>query len=153
MNLKAIVAGTCALLCAACAGAPPPPGAGDALKPCPSTPNCVSSRASDPEHRVEPLPLHGSAAAGLEAVRLAVLSLPRTRIVAAGPGYLRAEFTSLVFRFVDDVEFLADESAGVIHVRSASRVGRSDLGVNRRRVEQLRERLAAGAPPAAEMKR
>jgi uncharacterized protein (DUF1499 family) len=153
MMRSILVAATCALLCAACAGAPPPPGDGAALKPCPSTPNCVSSRASDPEHRIEPLPLHGSAAAGLEAVRRAVLALPRTKIVAVGPGYLHAEFTSLVFRFVDDVEFVVDEPAGVIHVRSASRVGRSDLGVNRRRVEQLRERLAAGGPSAAEMKR
>jgi uncharacterized protein (DUF1499 family) len=61
-------------------------------------------------------------------------------VITATQTYLHAEFRSAVFRFVDDLEFLADESAGVIHVRSASRVGTSDLGVNRRRVETIRAR-------------
>ena len=72
---------------------------------------------------MDPLPLRGSAAEGLAAIRQVVAAMPRTRIVAEGPGFLRAEFTSLIFRFVDDVEFVVEESAGVIHVRSASRVG------------------------------
>ena len=138
-----VVVAACLLLCAACAGAPPPPGDGIDLKPCPSSPNCVSSRASDPTHRVEPFPLHGSAADGLAALRRAVLALPRSRVTAEGPGFLRAECTSLIFRFVDDLEFVVDEPAGVIHVRSASRVGSSDLGVNRKRVETIREQLSA----------
>lgn len=137
------------LLCAACAGAPPPTVAGTALKPCPSTPNCVSSLESDQARRVDPLPLHGSAAEGLAAVRQVILSMPRSRIAAEGPGFLRAEFRSLIFRFVDDVEIVVDESAGVIHIRSAARVGRSDMGVNRRRVGEIRDRLAARQPPAA----
>ena len=137
------------LLCAGCAGAPPPAAPGAGLAPCPGTPNCVSSREMDPAHRVDPLPLRGSAAEGLAAVRQVILSLPRSRVVAEGPGYLRAEFRSMVFRFVDDVDLVVDEAAGVIHVRSAARVGRSDLGVNRRRVEEIRARLEALPQPAA----
>ena len=68
-------------------------------------------------------------------------SMHRVRITEATSTYIHAEFTSLVFRFVDDLELLLDSEAGVIHVRSASRVGRSDLGANRRRVEDLRRRL------------
>ena len=67
-------------------------------------------------------------------------SLPRASVVTATEPYLHAEFRSAVFRFVDDVEFLADESAGVIQVRSTSRVGSSDLGVNRKRIEAIRAR-------------
>jgi uncharacterized protein (DUF1499 family) len=141
------------LLCAACAGAPPPTGAGGELKPCPSSPNCVSSRETGPEHRVDPLPLRGSAAEGFAALRQVILAMPRSRIVAEGPGFLRAEFRSPVFRFVDDLDAVADEPAGVIHVRSAARVGHSDMGVNRRRVEEIRGRLAAQRPPAADEKR
>jgi len=141
------------LLCAACAGAPPPTGAGADLKPCPGTPNCVSSWESDQAHRVDPLPLRGSSAAGLATLRQVLLAMPRSRIVAEGPGFLHAEFRSLIFRFVDDVDFLVDEAAGVIHVRSAARVGNSDLGVNRRRVEQIRGRLTPPQPPASDERR
>jgi uncharacterized protein (DUF1499 family) len=63
---------------------------------------------------------------------------PRTRVVTATGSYVHAECHSRIFRFVDDVEFLLDRAAGVIHVRSASRAGHSDLGVNRARVEALR---------------
>jgi uncharacterized protein (DUF1499 family) len=69
----------------------------------------------------------------------AVSGLSRVRIVTQRDDYLHAEFTTPLLRFVDDVEFLADPAAGVIHVRSASRVGYSDLGVNRRRVRRIRE--------------
>jgi uncharacterized protein (DUF1499 family) len=64
--------------------------------------------------------------------------MPRVRIVSEHPGYLRAEFTTFIFRFVDDVEFLWDENEKVLHIRSASRCGYFDLGVNRRRMEKLR---------------
>ena len=69
--------------------------------------------------------------------------MPRVRVVVATESYLRAEITSLVFRFVDDLELLIDQEQGVIHVRSASRVGQYDLGANRRRVEDLQRRFAA----------
>jgi uncharacterized protein (DUF1499 family) len=148
-----VIAAAALLLCAACGGAPPATGAGTGLKPCPSTPNCVSSRESDPARRVDPLPLYGSAAEGLAAVRQVILAMPRSRIAAEGTGFLRAEFRSLIFRFVDDVDFVVDEPAGVIHIRSAARVGRSDMGVNRRRVGEIRDRLSALHPPAAGAKR
>ena len=110
------------------------------LAPCPASPNCVSSLADDEMHRIAPLPFSGTAAAAVDRLAGTVRSLPRASVITATDTYLHAEFRSAVFRFVDDVEFLADESAGVIHVRSASRVGTSDLGVNRRRVETIRAR-------------
>lgn len=69
--------------------------------------------------------------------------MPRVSLVADGENYLYAEFTSMVMDFVDEVEFLLDEKAGVIHVRSASRLGTSDFGVNRDRIETIRRRIAA----------
>jgi uncharacterized protein (DUF1499 family) len=107
------------------------------LAPCKASPNCVSSQAdpSDKEHYIAPLALKGESIA---AVRKAVESMPRTTIVRAEPGYLYAEFQSKLMGFVDDVEFLADPASGVVHVRSASRLGRRDFGVNRNRVEALR---------------
>ena len=82
-----------------------------------------------------------------------ILALPRSRIAAEGPGFLHAEFRSMIFRFVDDGDFVVDEAAGVIHVRSAARVGSSDLGVNRRRVEEIRQRLnRLQSPPTEEKK-
>ena len=111
------------------------------LAPCKSTPNCVSSQAdpSDKEHYIAPLAIKGNAAGeAIPAVRKAVEAMPRTTIVRAEPGYLYAEFQSKLMGFVDDVEFLADPAAGVVHVRSASRLGRRDFGVNRNRIEALR---------------
>ena len=116
------------------------------LAPCPSSSNCVSSLADDEPHRISPLPFSGPAAAAIDSLAGIVRSLPRASVVTATENYLHAEFRSAVFRFVDDVEFLVDESAGVIQVRSASRVGSSDLGVNRKRIETIR--ASWGGPPA-----
>jgi len=114
-------------------------GAGDAdLPPCPSSPNCVSSHDPDPDRRVDPIPFAGTAAEAREGIETAVRSFPRAVVVDSSPGRIRAEFRSLL-GFVDDVEFQIDEAAGVIHVRSASRKGYWDLGVNRRRVGAIRE--------------
>lgn len=139
---QTLIAVTGWVLLTGCHGARPAASAvrDGRLAPCPSSPNCVSSQAPDAAHRVEPLPLSGPVAAALVKLADIVRSLPRTAVVESSETYLRAEFTSALFRFVDDVEFFADEAAGVIHVRSASRVGSSDLGVNRRRVEQIRSR-------------
>lgn len=112
------------------------------LAPCPDRPNCVSTLAPDAAHRVEPFRLRGDPAVAWSAAREAVAALPRTRIVESETGYLRAEATSRLFRFVDDLELLLVPEARRIDVRSASRVGYSDLGVNRARVESLREALA-----------
>ena len=70
-----------------------------------------------------------------------IASLPRTQVVSHTNEYIHAECTSLIFRFVDDVEFLLDEEKYLIHVRSASRVGYSDLGVNRKRIETIRQQF------------
>ena len=109
------------------------------LTPCPDSPNCVSSQSSDEEHFVDPFPYAGSRDAAYQAVISAIQSMKRSRIVSREPNYLRAEFTSAVFRFVDDVEFLFVDDERIVHVRSASRLGYSDLGVNRKRVEALRQ--------------
>lgn len=114
------------------------------LAPCPDSPNCVSTFATDETHSMAPLRFderRGDSA--WQQLPEVVESLPRTTIVAREPDYLRAEFTSALFRFVDDVEFLYDREAGTIHFRSASRVGRSDLGANRRRMQVIIERLQA----------
>ncbi len=113
------------------------------LSPCPSSPNCVSSAATDAGHRVEPMALRAPGADAWSAVKRAVAAMPRTRIVDQRPGYLRAEATSLLFRFVDDLELALAEDGRRLDVRSASRVGYSDLGANRKRVEALRTALRA----------
>lgn len=109
--------------------------------PCPSSPNCVSSRAPDAGHRVEPFALRVPGAEAWAVAKRAVAAMPRTRIVDDRPGYLRAEATSLLFRFVDDLELALAEDGRRLDVRSASRVGYSDLGANRKRVEALRTAL------------
>lgn len=116
----------------------------------PSSPNAVSSQAQDPERRVEPLRFTGDPRAAMARLRRVVEDMPRTEIVRAEERYLHATFTSRLFRFVDDVELLLDPQARVIHVRSASRVGYSDLGANRRRVEALREAFQEQEPGGGE---
>lgn len=115
------------------------------LAPCPSSPNCVASQAdpADATHYIAPIAFQGDALAAWRALREAVAASARTKIVTERDGYLRAEFTSKVMGFVDDVEFLLDPGARVIHVRSASRLGYRDFGVNRARIEALRAAVAA----------
>ncbi len=107
------------------------------LKPCPDRPNCVSSQAPGAQH-VEALGFGDSPAAAIGRLKRILDGMPRTRVVAETTHYLRAEAASRVFGFVDDMEFLVDPAAGVIHVRSAARMGYSDFGVNRRRIEAIR---------------
>jgi uncharacterized protein (DUF1499 family) len=139
------VAALVAMSLFACAGRRPSTlGVSDGrLAACPSSPNCVSSDAADAAHGVAPFDLAVPAAAAWSAVREAVAELPRTRIVTDADGYLHAECRSALLGFVDDLELQLRASERRIAVRSASRVGRSDLGVNRRRVETLRAALAA----------
>lgn len=113
------------------------------LAPPRRTPNCVSSQAdpSDAQHYIAPIPFKGSAADAMAAARRAVQSMERTTMVAEAPNYLYAECRSRLLGYVDDLELYFDEHAGVFHVRSASRLGRRDFGVNRKRVEALRERM------------
>lgn len=110
-----------------------------ALKPCPSSPNCVSSLAEeDPTHRVPPLSWAGDLAPAKARLRQAVLAAGNATFVVEEDAYWHLEFRSRIFRFVDDVEFLFMPQARLIHVRSASRLGHSDLGVNRKRIEKIR---------------
>jgi uncharacterized protein (DUF1499 family) len=109
------------------------------LQACPSSPNCVSSQAADSAQQIAALPLTGDLAHSRQRLLTLLASQPRVRVVRDENNYIHAEFTSRLLRFVDDVEFLLGPQA--IEVRSASRVGHSDLGVNRARVERLREQL------------
>lgn len=108
--------------------------------PCRRTPNCVSSQAdpADVVHYIAPIPFKGAPVEAMAAVRRAVDSMPRATVIRHEPDYLYAQFRSRLLGFVDDVEFAYDEKAGVIQVRSASRLGRGDLGVNRARIEAIR---------------
>ncbi len=117
------------------------------LAPPKKTPNCVSSQAdpSDAEHYIAPIAFKGTTAAAMAAAKTAVESMERSTIVREERGYLYAEFRSKLLGFVDDVELLYDEKGGVFHVRSASRLGRRDFGVNRKRMEILRTKLRAPA--------
>jgi uncharacterized protein (DUF1499 family) len=142
-----VVLAGCALL-AGCHGARPASlGVRQGrLAACPWRPNCVSSLDPGDRHRIAPIPLAGTGPAAIGRLAGIVRSLPRASVITSTENYLHAEFRSALFRFVDDVEFFADESAGVIQVRSASRVGFSDLGANRRRIEAIRARWSAAAP-------
>jgi len=107
--------------------------------------NCVSSQAEpgDAQRYVAPIPFGGTTAEAMAAARRAVESMPRAAVMRQDPNYLHAEFASKWLGFVDDVEFTFDEAAGLLHLRSASRLGRRDYGVNRQRVEALRAAIGA----------
>jgi uncharacterized protein (DUF1499 family) len=121
--------------------APSPAGLGvndGRLASCPSSPNCVSSQSDQPASSIDPLPFADAPETAITRLATLVESFPRTRRVQRTADYLHYEVRTLVCRFVDDVEFFADREAKVIHVRSASRLGYSDLGANRKRVEAIR---------------
>ena len=113
----------------------------DRLSPCPSTPNCVSSLSEDKSHYVEPLKFDGTPEEAREKLIAVIHSMKRAEIVTAEIEYIHATFKSALFGFVDDVEFSFDDQRKFINVRSASRTGYSDLGVNRKRVEEIRKRF------------
>jgi uncharacterized protein (DUF1499 family) len=108
------------------------------LPPCTSSPNCVSSQAPDAAHHVDPIPYSGDHLEAMRRLRAVIEAMPRARVTAADDLALHAEFTSRILRFVDDVDCVIDPPAHVIAIRSASRLGYSDLGVNRKRVEAIR---------------
>jgi len=116
------------------------------------TPNSVSSQADlhagsgalVDYARIAPLPVDGEPAAAMARLRAAIERLPGARVVEARPDYLYVQFTTRWLGFVDDAEFWLSEGERVVHLRSASRLGRKDFGVNRARIERLRAALAAG---------
>ena len=128
---------------AGCAGRVPTLGVeSDRLTPCPDSPNCVNSQSqNDDEHFITPIKYTGTRQAARERLLEIIHNTRRTRILRSTEKYIRVEYTSLFFRFVDDVEFYFPEEP-VIHVRSASRLGYSDLGANRKRVEDIRKRFS-----------
>ncbi|NOQ36752.1 MAG: DUF1499 domain-containing protein [Methylococcaceae bacterium] len=110
---------------------------------CPNSPNCVSSQAqtNDKEHYIEPFKIISTSEDVWSALKETLKSEARTIINKEADDTLQAEVTSLIFRFVDDLHIILDKDAKLIHIRSASRTGYSDLGVNRKRVETLRLKL------------
>jgi uncharacterized protein (DUF1499 family) len=112
------------------------------LASCPNSPNCVSSQSLDDLHKIAPLTYNSTREKALSDLKSVIQSLPKTKIISESTDYLYAEFTSALMGFVDDVEFYFDPSGNIIHVRSASRLGQSDLGVNRKRIEAIRAKLA-----------
>ena len=109
-----------------------------ALSPLPDSPNAVSSQTDQAAKRVDPLPYSGTLEETKTLVKKAAAEFGGAQILADGPDYLHMVFTVPIIPFKDDVEFFFSEKERVVHYRSASRVGYSDLGVNRKRYERLR---------------
>jgi uncharacterized protein (DUF1499 family) len=140
---RMITMGIISTLLAACAGKRPENlGARNgALAACPSSPNCVASQAADDLHRIAPLAFSGDPDAAFARLKQLLGQRPDTMIIEEHPGYLRAELRTTLF--VDDGEFLLDRTQRVIQVRCASRLGYSDLGKNRSRLEEIRSQFSA----------
>ncbi|PKG96773.1 DUF1499 domain-containing protein [Paraglaciecola sp. MB-3u-78] len=126
-----------------CSGTLPKLGVmSDQLTPCPSTPNCVSSQATDKEHYIQPIHFTGTPQDAQDRLLQILNTLERTEIIVVQENYIRVAFTSKIFQFVDDVEFYfpaTDTEHIIINFRSASRIGYSDLGANQKRIEQIRD--------------
>lgn len=113
----------------------------DRLRPCPGSPNCVCSEYPDDDHSIEPLTIAGSPDEAWDRLLRILDEQPRTTIITRSNEYLLAHVRTRVFRFLDELEFRLDRPGRMIHVRSASRIGYSDLGTNRKRVEAIRKRF------------
>lgn len=113
------------------------------LLPCPSTPNCVSSQAdpTDNEHYIQPYKYKSDLQAAYSELKTVIEKQDRVKIINTTNTYINAEFTSRLMRYVDDVEFSFDEKEKLVHIRSASRIGKGDMGVNRKRMESIRTNL------------
>ena len=113
-------------------------GLGDnQLAEVPDSPNCVSTQTASSQHRMSPMSFPPGLADVTACLQRIVEAMPGATVVRAEEGYLYVEFRSRIFRFVDDVEFAVDRTAGEVHFRSASRTGHTDFGVNRKRMEQI----------------
>lgn len=117
------------------------------LTACPDTPNCVCSQAAstDAEHYIAPIAYKTAPAEAMAKLKSVIEGMERTKVINETGDYLYAEFTTALMGYVDDVEFYLDPSTpGRLQVRSASRLGKSDLGVNRKRIETIRAKLTEG---------
>jgi uncharacterized protein (DUF1499 family) len=123
-----------------------PKEAAPLLKPCPDKPNCVISLDENSSHFMPALAYTGSLQSARKKIKDVVLGMPRTQLIKEEPHYLHFTFTSRILGFVDDVEFAFEKDAKVIHFRSASRVGYSDLGANRKRMEAISAGFLKEAP-------
>lgn len=112
----------------------------DRLAPCPDSPNCVSTQSESKRHVMAPLPYLQTREASREKILSILRAMKRTEVVKVTEFYLHAEFRTALWRFVDDVEFLFDDAARVVHFRSASRAGYYDFGLNRRRMKEISEK-------------
>lgn len=126
-------------ICVGCFLFMPEPVKSETLEPCPDRPNCVSSLSQDDEHRIAPFSFSRNTEEAWQTLISLLQAQKRTIITEQSDQYLHAEVSSLIFRFVDDMEFLMLPDEQLIHLRSASRTGHSDFGVNRKRLERLRE--------------
>jgi len=141
INLKIILPVLIACFFVACSGTKPTDiGVSNGLfKACPSSPNCVSTQAeaNDDKHKMSPITYTGDVATAKAKLVGIINGMERTKITENSATYIHSEFMSKTMKFVDDVEFYFDDTAKVIHFRSASRKGHSDLGVNRKRMEAI----------------
>jgi uncharacterized protein (DUF1499 family) len=118
---------------------------GGRLPSCPASPNCVSSQSDDPDHFIEPIRYDTSRVEARTRLRKVIESMDRAEILRETDEFLQVEFTTALMRFKDDGLFYFDENEPVIHMRSASRVGHSDLGKNRKRLEKIRRAFQEAA--------
>lgn len=114
------------------------------LKECPESPNCVYTQSSQADKKMDPLPFSVSAEDMLERIKKVVLGMDRARLEKQEGLYLHFTFKSRIFGFVDDVEFVVDPANSLVHFRSASRTGHSDLGVNKKRMQKISKALMKG---------
>jgi uncharacterized protein (DUF1499 family) len=112
------------------------------LSLCPASDNCVVSQSGDRKHAIDPITYHVDRNKARETLLKVLTVVPRTSVLEQTDNYIHATSKSRIFKFIDDVEFYFPANENIIHLRSASRIGESDLGVNRRRLEQIR--LALG---------
>ena len=145
MHKQIVIIILCLTFLTGCAGTMPKLGINNGLlTPCPNKPNCVSSQASDKQHSIEPIQFTGTPQDTQDRLLQILRGLKRTEIILVQEDYIRAEFTSAIFRFVDDVEFYfpaTNTATIIVHFRSASRIGHSDLGANRKRIELIRDKF------------
>ena len=109
------------------------------LGSCPNTPNCVSTQDEDEQHKIEPLAFNSSPSDAIAKLASVIKAMEGSEIIVQSNDYIHAEFTSKIMGFRDDVEFYIGPQTQVIQVRAAARLGKSDLGVNRKRIEAIRK--------------
>ena len=118
------------------------------LAACPPYPNCVCTLATDKLHAIAPIPYTDTLADAKARLEQVVAALPRMTVLESAPDYLHVMLRSRLFQFEDDVQFVLDDQAKLIHFRAAARLGQGDLGVNRRRMERIRQAFTQAAAPA-----